>query len=83
MSILQDIYDGQYSPTDRAEDIPQELREKTLAFYGEIERVLGSQFIEKHWDTLCELESLRDINNFREGFRLGVALMLEACGPSA
>lgn len=83
MSILQDIYDGQYSPAERADAIPQELREKTLAFYDEIERVLGSQFIEKHWDALCELESLRDINNFREGFRLGVALMLEARGPSA
>ena len=78
MSILQDIYDGQYSPADRAEDIPQELRERTLAFYNEIEKALGRQFIEKHWDTLCELESLRNINNFREGFRLGVALMLEA-----
>ena len=44
---------------------------------------MGAAFIERHWDALCDLSRFRDYANFREGFRLGVALMLEACGPSA
>ena len=49
----------------------------------EIEQAMGAAFIERHWDALCDLSRFRDYANFREGFRLGVALMLEACGPSA
>ena len=38
---------------------------------------MGEDFIERHWDGLCKAERFRDCANFREGFRLGVSLMLE------
>ena len=83
MSILQDIYEDEYIPRRPAENLPEDLRRKKWAFLGEIEQAMGAEFIERHWDALCDLDRFRDYANFREGFRLGVALMLEACGPSA
>lgn len=38
---------------------------------------MGAAFIERHWDTLCKVERVRDCANFREGVRLGVSLMME------
>ena len=37
----------------------------------------GIEFMEQYWDDLCEIDRFRDFTNFRQGFRLGVSLMLE------
>ena len=88
MSILQDIYEDEYIPravgmVKSRINFVEDLRRKKWAFLEEIEQAMGAAFIERHWDALCDLSRFRDYANFREGFRLGVALMLEACGPSA
>lgn len=77
MSILQDIYDGEYCPCETAEKIPPAVKDKKWAFYEEIEKRFGAEVIERHWDDLCEADIARDYANFREGFRLGVSLMME------
>lgn len=77
MSILQDIYSGGYCPCETADKIPAKLRNREWAFYDEIEKRFGAEVIERHWDSLCEADSARDYANFREGFRLGVSLMME------
>ncbi len=77
MSILQDIYNDSYYPCEPLEHMPKALRDKQLAFYEKIEEAMGVEFMEQHWDDLCEIDRFRDFTNFRQGFRLGVSLMLE------
>ncbi len=77
MSILQDIYGGSYAPGEMPEKLPKELSDKRWAFYGEVEKAMGLDFMEQHWDDLMEADLYRDYTSFREGFRLGVSLMLE------
>ena len=77
MSILQNIYSNDYTPADPAKKMPFSLRLKERAFYDSIEEAMGEEFIERHWDSLCKLEHYKGFTNFREGFRLGVSLMLE------
>jgi len=74
MSILQDIYNQSYTPVP---EIPKTLRDKSWDFFREVEKTMGEEFINAHWDNLCLMDEWRDYANFKEGFRLGVALMLE------
>ena len=77
MSILQDIYNENYFPSEPIEKMPKKLRSKKIAFYDEVERALGEEFLTRHWAGLCDAEQFQDYANFREGFRLGVSLMME------
>ena len=77
MSILHDIYGGGYAPGESLERLPQDLGDKYWAFFEEVEKAMGLEFIERHWDNLVEADLYRSHANFREGFRLGASLMLE------
>lgn len=77
MSILQDIYNGGYTPGKAADKLPFSLRLQERAFFEAVEEAMGGEFLQRHWDGLCKIESVRDYASFREGFRLGVSLMLE------
>ena len=77
MSILQDIYSGGYAPEESLEKLPQDLSDRYWAFFEAVEKGMGIEFVERHWDGLMEVNLYRNEMNFREGFRLGVALMLE------
>ena len=77
MSILQDIYSGGYAPGESQGKLPPDLSDKWWGFFEEVEKAMGLEFIERHWDNLMEADLYRDHANFREGFRLGVSLMLE------
>ncbi|MCM1297574.1 MAG: hypothetical protein NC311_18710 [Muribaculaceae bacterium] len=81
MSILTDIYNDEYHPQDTRPILPQDLREKDLAFWEKASEVLGREFVDAHLYRLCEIEHFNDYHHFREGFRLGVLLMLEVMGP--
>lgn len=77
MSILEKIYSGDYDPGKASENLPFSLRLKNRAFWDAVEEGMGEEFVERHWDGLCKIERFRDYANFREGFRLGVSLMME------
>ena len=77
MRILKDIYNENYAPSRRADKLPFSLRLKERAFFDAVKESMGAEFLERHWDGLCKVEEFRDYANFREGFRLGVSLMLE------
>lgn len=77
MSILQDIYGGGYAPSESLEKLPKNLSDKWWGFFEEVEKSMGLEFIDRHWDDLMTAELYRDYANFREGFCLGVALMME------
>ena len=77
MSILQDIYNATYHPPEPIEEIPCEIYRKRQEFFEEVKDALGRDFVEKHLENLYEVENCRDYINFREGFRLGVLLLME------
>lgn len=77
MNILHEIYTETYAPCAPLQKIPKELQDRKWAFYEEVEKRAGIELIERHWDAICEADSVRDFVNFREGFRLGVSLMME------
>ena len=81
MSILTDIYNDEYHPQAARPVMPQDLREKDLAFWKKVSEVLGSEYVDAHLYRSCEIEHFNDFHHFREGFRLGVLLMLEAMEP--
>ena len=79
MSILEDIYNNHYFPAENVgPQLPREFREKKRNFYDEVEKAIGAGIFEKYWEELCVAECLEKYLIFREGFRLGVSLMLEA-----
>lgn len=78
--ILREIFDDVYDITPKRDKAQQELDKKHFTEWDKVQEILGAEFV----DQLCELEGEReDRRNFhyyREGFRLGVRLMLEAMG---
>ena len=77
MSILADIYNGKYQPQAKPTPLPQELRAADIAFWEKVREALGIDCIDEYLYRHSEQEALSDIDHFREGFRLGVLLMLE------
>ncbi len=77
MSILTDIYDGEYRAPHSRPPCPQELEDNDLAFWDKAAEALGLDAIDAHMNLLHEKQHLTDIHHFREGFKLGVQLMLE------
>ena len=77
MSILQDIYNSAYAPGKVQEAMPFSLRLKERAVWDAIVEALGEEFIKRHQDDWEKVAHFRDYANFREGFKLGVAFMLE------
>ena len=78
MSILQDIYNNDYLPCEPMDELPPELHEKRWEFLGEIEKAMGKKFTEEHWENMVKILQFCEFTCFREGFRLGVAMMMEA-----
>lgn len=66
MSVLENIYNGDYTPGKAAEKLPFSLRLAERAFFEAIEGSMGEDFIERHWDGLCKAERFRDCANFRD-----------------
>lgn len=77
MSILQDIYYGGYRPDRVLLEMPEDLKKRQAAFEADMEEIGGGEVYERHWDTFCAVQEFTNYANFREGFRLGVLLMLE------
>ncbi len=77
MNTLHDIYSEKYTPSKAAQKTPFSLRLEERAFFDAIEEAMGADFLERHRDGLGKLEDYKAYASFREGFRLGVSLMLE------
>lgn len=77
MSILSDIYNNEYHIPDIQPKLPQDLRNRDLAFWNKISETFGIEFVDQHINCISEIENLNDIHNFREGFRFTMLLMLE------
>ena len=78
--ILRAIFDGEYDITPKRDKRQQELCEQLCAEWDKIQTMFGDDFINRLFDLESEQEDWRDFHFFREGFRFGVRLMLEALG---
>ena len=78
--ILREIFDGEYDITPKRDKTQQELDEKLCAEWDKVQKMFGDEFIDRLFELEGEKEGWRALHNYREGFRLGVRLMLEALG---
>ena len=78
MSILDKIYYEMYLQKLPETAEYKEVRERSLAIWEEAAEILGPEFSDKVWNNLVELSTVGSHHDFKEGFRLGVQLMLEA-----
>ena len=78
--ILREIFDGEYDITPKRDKTQQELDEKLCAEWDKVQKMLGDEFIDRLFELEGEKEGWRAFHYYREGFRLGVRLMLEALG---
>ena len=78
--ILREIFDGEYDITPKRDKTQQELDEKLCAEWDKVQKMFGDEFIDRLFELKGEKEGWRAFHYYREGFRLGVRLMLEALG---
>ena len=78
--ILREIFDDEYDITPKRDKTQQELDEKLCAEWDKVQRMFGDKFIDRLFELEGEKEEWRAFHYYREGFRLGVRLMLEALG---
>ena len=78
--ILREIFDGEYDITPKRDKTQQELDEKLCAEWDKVQKMFGAEFIDRLFELEGEKEGWRAFHYYREGFRLGVRLMLEALG---
>lgn len=79
-TILREIYDGDYDVTPKRDKAQQELSKKLYEELEKIQTMFGDEFMDRLFDLEAEQEDWRDFHFYREGFRFGVRLMLEALG---
>ena len=79
-SILDDIYYGRYQrrfvPTPQYQKASEAMKQD----WDEAREAIGWERVDRLWQTLMAVAAQDSADDFREGFRLGVALMLEALG---
>ncbi len=78
MSVLKEIYDEQFCVGQPKTLEYLTIRQKNFArFWDEVEKQLGSDFLDKNFEDLSKQEEMENYHYFRQGFRLGVSLMTE------
>ena len=53
------------------------MRLENQGFWDAVENALGEEFVERHQQGMGAREEFQSYASFREGFRLGVSLMME------
>lgn len=79
-SILEDIYYGRYQRKFIQTPKYQAVSEAMEKDWDEAREILGWERVDRLWSSLMAVAALEGADDFREGFRLGAALMLEALG---
>lgn len=81
-SLLYDIYSGEYDTTSERDAKRKTLGRKICDEWDKVQRMFGDEFMERLFALEAEREDWQAFQYYREGFRLGVRLMLEALTPS-
>ena len=81
MSIIEEIYLGHYQPQEGKTPIPKDMLDKDLAFWEKVSKEMGDEFVDTYFHRVFQEDTINDLHHFREGFRLGVRMMLEVIAP--
>ena len=79
--LLYDIYSGEYDTTPERDAKRRELGRKICDEWDKVQRMFGDEFMERLFALEAEREDWQLFQYYREGFRLGDRLMLEAFTP--
>ena len=79
-SILDDIYYGRYQRRFVPTPQYQKAAEAMKRDWDEAREAFGFERVDQLWSSLMAVAALEGADDFREGFRLGAAVMLEALG---
>lgn len=79
-SILYQLFNDTYDITPKPDEKQQQLVQRILGEWEEIEEALGQKFVDRLAELEGEREDWRNYQYFRSGFRLGIRLVLEALG---
>ena len=79
-SILYQLFIDDYDITPKPDKKQQQLVQRILGEWEEIEEALGQEFVDRLAELEGEREDWRNYQYFRSGFRLGIRLVLEALG---
>ena len=77
MSILDKIYHEMYLKKLPEGEEYLKIREHAYAAWEKAAAILGPEFSDEVWNDLMALKIAEDRHDFKEGFCLGVQLMLE------
>lgn len=78
--ILRELFDGEYDITPKRDKRQRELDEKICEEWRKVQKMFGTQFVDRLSELERDQEDLRAFHYYRAGYRLGVRLMLEALG---
>jgi len=78
--ILIALFNGTYDPTPNVTDEQRELLSQLNSLSLPVQELLGLEFVDRLNAVHTELEECSGRHYFREGFRLGAQMMLEAFG---
>lgn len=88
MNVLQQLYDGKFAPCDKLvrkgselDKIQNSLNNSEMKLYKTLSKSQKKLF-ERYKNFDIESISLMELDAFKEGFRLGVKLMLEIFNDS-
>ena len=81
-SLLYEIYSGEYDTIPKWDAKRRELGEKICDEWDKVQRMFGDEFMERLFDLEAKREDWQEFQYYREGFRLGIRLMLEALTPA-
>ena len=79
-SILREIFDGEYDITPKRDKRQQELCEQLCMEWDKVGKMFGDEFVDRIFALEGEQEDWQNFHYYREGYRAGVRLMLEALG---
>lgn len=81
-SLLEELYCGTYERQFVRTPEYNAAAEAMTKVWDAAEAKLGQDAREELWNTASDLALLEGYNDFRDGFRLGVSLMLEVFAPA-
>jgi len=77
-SLLYEIYDGRYNINEYRDEEEEKIARKVAEMKKQVKAELGEEFMERLTDLYLDWMQMSDFRHYREGFSLGVRLVLEA-----
>ena len=80
-SLLYELYNGNYDIGTYREEAEEKIAKEITPLLAEVKAKFGREFVDRLTGLYVDQGMLSDYRYYREGFRLGVRLMLEVLTP--